>query len=59
MVFKTKGGITTLEEKSLGCVKKAGTSEIVDVLDYGELVKEVGVSALNARCITNDDFHIF
>jgi altronate hydrolase len=43
-----KGGITTLEEKSLGCVKKAGTSEIVDVLDYGELVKEVGVSALNA-----------
>ena len=43
-----KGGITTLEEKSLGCIKKAGTSEIVDVLDYGELVKEVGVSALNA-----------
>ena len=43
-----KGGITTLEEKSLGCVEKAGTSEIVDVLAYGELVKEVGVSALNA-----------
>jgi altronate hydrolase len=43
-----KGGITTLEEKSLGCVEKAGTSEIVDVLDYGELVKEIGVSALNA-----------
>ncbi|MBQ8308682.1 MAG: altronate dehydratase [Clostridia bacterium] len=43
-----KGGITTLEEKSLGCVEKAGSSKIVDVLDYGELVKEVGVSALNA-----------
>lgn len=43
-----KGGITTLEEKSLGCVEKAGTSEIVDVLDYGELVKEKGVSTLNA-----------
>ncbi len=43
-----KGGITTLEEKSLGCIEKAGTSEIVDVLDYGELVKEIGVSALNA-----------
>ena len=43
-----KGGITTLEEKSLGCVEKAGSSEIVDVLDYGELVKEGGVSALNA-----------
>lgn len=43
-----KGGITTLEEKSLGCIEKAGTSEIVDVLSYGELVKERGVSALNA-----------
>ena len=43
-----KGGITTLEEKSLGCIEKAGTSEIVDVLDYGELVKEKGVSVLNA-----------
>lgn len=43
-----KGGITTLEEKSLGCIEKAGTSEIVDVLAYGELVKEKGVSALNA-----------
>ncbi|MBE7077465.1 MAG: altronate dehydratase [Clostridiales bacterium] len=43
-----KGGITTLEEKSLGCIEKAGTTEIVDVLSYGELVKEGGVSALNA-----------
>lgn len=43
-----KGGITTLEEKSLGCVEKAGTTEIVDVLNYGETVKEKGVSALNA-----------
>ena len=43
-----KGGITTLEEKSLGCIEKAGTTEIVDVLAYGELVKEQGVSALNA-----------
>ena len=43
-----KGGITTLEEKSLGCIEKAGTSKIVDVLAYGEQVKKVGVSALNA-----------
>ena len=43
-----KGGITTLEEKSLGCVEKAGSTEIVDVLDYGELVKESGISTLNA-----------
>ena len=43
-----KGGITTLEEKSLGCIKKAGTSKIVDVLGYGEQVKKRGLSALNA-----------
>ena len=43
-----KGGITTLEEKSLGCVEKAGTTVINDVLGYGEIVKEKGVSALNA-----------
>ena len=43
-----KGGITTLEEKSLGCIEKAGTSAIVDTLNYGELVKEKGLSVLNA-----------
>lgn len=43
-----KGGITTLEEKSLGCVEKAGTTKIVDVLAYGEMVKKQGVSVLNA-----------
>lgn len=43
-----EGGITTLEEKSLGCIEKAGSSPIVDVLFYGEQVKEQGVSVLNA-----------
>ena len=43
-----KGGITTLEEKSLGCVEKAGSTKIVDVLSYGEQVKKQGVSTLNA-----------
>ncbi|MBR6744624.1 MAG: altronate dehydratase [Clostridia bacterium] len=43
-----KGGITTLEEKSLGCIEKAGTSAVNDVLDYGEPVRERGVSVLNA-----------
>ncbi len=43
-----KGGITTLEEKSLGCVEKAGKTKIVDVLNYGETVRKRGVSALNA-----------
>ena len=41
------GGITTLEEKSLGCVQKGGTSKVVDVLDYGDKVTEKGLSLLN------------
>ena len=43
-----KGGITTLEEKSLGCIEKAGSTKIVDVLAYGDTVKRTGVSVLNA-----------
>lgn len=42
-----EGGITTLEEKSLGCVQKGGTAPVVDVLDYGETVKTQGLSLLN------------
>lgn len=41
------GGITTLEEKSLGCIQKGGFSEISDVLDYGDTVTENGLSLLN------------
>ena len=41
------GGITTLEEKSLGCVQKGGTSKVVDVLDYGDKVIKKGLSLLN------------
>lgn len=29
------GGISTLEDKSLGCTQKAGSSPVVDVLQYG------------------------
>ena len=42
------GGITTLEEKSLGCIEKAGHTAICDVLPYAGRVKESGVSVLNA-----------
>ncbi len=41
------GGITTLEEKSLGCIQKGGLSEVVDVLDYGDTVKKNGLNLLN------------
>jgi altronate hydrolase len=42
------GGITTLEEKSLGCTQKAGHSPIVDVLKYGERLTAHGLNLLSA-----------
>lgn len=42
-----EGGITTLEEKSLGCVQKGGTSPVAAVLDYGDTAEETGLSLLN------------
>lgn len=42
-----KGGITTLEEKSLGCVQKGGLSPVVDVLNYGDRIEKNGLSLLN------------
>ena len=42
------GGITTLEDKSLGCVAKGGTAPVEDVLCYGEQVKVKGLSLLQA-----------
>lgn len=42
-----KGGITTLEEKSLGCVQKAGSRAVVDVLTYGDTVRKSGLSLLD------------
>ena len=40
------GGITTLEEKSLGCITKGGTSIVTDVLNLYEPCKKSGVSLL-------------
>lgn len=42
------GGITTLEDKSLGCTQKAGHSQVVDVLKYGERLKNKGLNLLSA-----------
>ena len=41
-----KGGITTLEDKSCGCVQKGGTAPIVDVIGYAERVQEQGLTLL-------------
>ena len=37
-----EAGLTTIEEKSLGCVRKIGTRPIVQVLEYGEIPTEKG-----------------
>lgn len=38
-----KGGVTTLEEKSLGCIYKGGSTTVRDVVRYGEEVKTKGL----------------
>ncbi len=42
-----EGGITTLEEKSLGCVQKGGKTPVTAVLDYGDTAKAAGLNLLN------------
>jgi altronate hydrolase len=42
------GGITTLEEKSLGAVQKGGHAPVADVLRYGERVRRKGLTLLEA-----------
>lgn len=41
-----EGGITTLEDKSLGCTQKGGTAPVVGVLDYGQPIQEKGLNLL-------------
>ena len=40
------GGITTLEEKSCGCIQKGGLSIINGVIDYGDQIVEPGLNLL-------------
>lgn len=43
-----KGGISTLEDKSLGCTQKSGSSLVKGVLQYGERVRSKGLNLLSA-----------
>ncbi len=43
-----KGGISTLEDKSLGCTQKSGSAPVSGVLSYGEPVKTRGLNLLSA-----------
>ncbi len=40
------GGITTLEEKSLGCIQKGGQAMVTAVLKYGEPCRKKGLNLL-------------
>lgn len=42
------GGISTLEEKSLGCTQKGGHAVVVDVSSYGERIVKPGLNLINA-----------
>lgn len=41
------GGITTLEDKSCGCVQKGGSSPVVDAIDYAERVVLKGLNIMS------------
>lgn len=43
-----KGGLTTIEEKSLGAILKGGTSELREVVEYGERPEERGLIVMNS-----------
>lgn len=43
-----EGGISTLEDKSLGCTQKGGTATVVDVLKYAEPIGQKGLNLLSA-----------
>jgi altronate hydrolase len=43
-----KGGISTLEDKSLGCTQKSGSAIVKGVLTYGESVSTPGLNLLSA-----------
>lgn len=43
-----KGGITTLEDKSLGCTQKGGAATVVDVLQYAQPIVKHGLNLLQA-----------
>ena len=42
------GGISTLEDKALGCTQKSGSAMVCDVLKYGERIKKAGLNLLSA-----------
>ena len=44
------GGITTLEEKSLGCIYKGGSTPIVDMIDCAHAPEKKGLVLMDTPC---------
>jgi altronate hydrolase len=42
-----QGGISTLEEKSLGCIQKGGETEVTAIIGYGQKAADSGLNLLN------------
>ena len=42
------GGISTLEDKALGCTQKCGRAPVSGVLEYGDILKNNGLNLLSA-----------
>lgn len=51
-----KGGLSSIEEKSLGCIRKGGSSTIMQVVKYGEQPKTKGLIIMDATAadVMND-----
>jgi len=51
-----KGGLSSIEEKSLGCIRKGGNTTIVQVVKYGEHPKRKGLAIMDATAadVMND-----
>ena len=43
------GGLTTIEEKSLGCISKCGTAPIKGVIEYAENIPKQGLYFMDSR----------
>ena len=53
-----KGGITTLEDKSLGCVQKSGSADVEDVIEIGGRVTRKGLNLLTGHCCGNKSYRV-
>lgn len=45
------GGLTTIEEKSLGCIRKGGSTTIMQVVKYGELPRRKGLIIMDGTAL--------